>query len=603
MSQSVSDFMLTRLSEWGVKRIYGYPGDGINGIMAALTSMPDKIKFTQARHEEMAAFMACGHAKFTGEIGICLATSGPGAIRLLNGLYDAVLDHQPVVAIIGQQARAASGGHYQQEVDLKALFKDVAHEYLQVVNSPAQIRQAVDRAMRIAQTTRSVTCIIIPSDVQDMDALEAPSHEHGGTDSGLAYRPPRVVPDLEELRRAAEVLNKGQKVAILVGAGAQLASDEITELADILGAGVAKALLGKAVLPDDLPYVTGALGILGTQPSQAMMQNCDTLLMIGTSFPYVEFLPKEGAARGVQIDLDARMINIRYPMEVGLVGDTGATLRELMPLLERKQVRAWQEEIIQNVKDWWQLLEERSLVAAEPINPQRVFWELSPRLPANCIISSDSGSLANWYARDLKLRPGMLASLSGGLASMGASVPYAIAAKFTQPGRPAIALVGDGAMQMSGNAELVTVKKYWHQWQDPRFVVVVINSRDLKQVSLEQGGLGGQSNVETSQDLPEFPYAHYAELLGFVGIRVDRPEQLGPALDRAFSADRPVVLDVYTDPRVAAAPPHLAVDQEQEPDSAVVKGEPENKRMLGASIKQTLSGFFSSRDKKNKNKD
>lgn len=345
MSTTVGDFLIKRLGEWGVKRIYGYPGDGINGVMGALDRAKDSMRFIQVRHEEMAAFMACAHAKFTGEVGVCLATSGPGAIHLLNGLYDAKMDHQPVVAIVGQQARAALGGSYQQEVDLLSLFKDVAQEYVQMATIPAQMRHLVDRAVRIARVERTVTCLILPNDLQMADAVEEPKHAHGTVHSGTDFVYPRVIPAESDLQRAADVLNSGKKVAILVGAGALDAAAEVTEVAEILAAGVAKALLGKAALPDDLPFVTGSIGLLGTKPSDEMMSDCDTLLMVGTSFPYSEFLPKEGQARGVQIDIDGRQLAIRYPTEVNLIGDSTETLRALVPYLERKTDLAWRQTI------------------------------------------------------------------------------------------------------------------------------------------------------------------------------------------------------------------------------------------------------------------
>ncbi len=435
MSDTVGDYLLERLRTWGIKRIYGYPGDGINGIIGAFSRLSDGEgpEFTQVRHEEMAAFMACAHAKFTGEVGVCLATSGPGAIHLLNGLYDAKLDHQPVVAIVGQQARAGIGGNYQQEVDLNSLFKDVAHEYVEVAMAPTQIRHLIDRAIRIALSERTVTAIIIPNDVQDADAVPQPPHTHGTVHSGPGYQPPRILPHDADLDRAAEILNAGERVAMLVGQGALHASEEVAQVADLLGAGVAKALLGKAVLSDELPYVTGSIGLLGTKPSSTMMQECDTLLMVGSSFPYSEFLPEEGDARGVQIDIDGKMIGIRYPMEVNLIGDSAETLRALMTRLQRKEDRSWREKIEGEVSEWWDLMEHRAELTADPINPQLVFHELSKRLPDGAIISSDSGSSANWYARDVKLRKGMLASLSGTLATMGPGVPYAIAAKFAYP--------------------------------------------------------------------------------------------------------------------------------------------------------------------------
>jgi pyruvate dehydrogenase (quinone) len=592
---NVGDFLVRRLADWGVKRIYGYPGDGINGIMGALDRASDRIEFIQVRHEEMSAFMACGHAKFTGEVGVCLATSGPGAIHLLNGLYDAKLDHQPVVAIVGQQARAALGGHYQQEVDLLTLFKDVAHEYVHMVSDPEQVRHLVDRALRIAQAERTVTCIIVPNDVQTLDAVEQPEHAHGTIHSGIGYARARVVPHDDDLRRAAEVLNAGERVAMLVGQGALHATDEVLDVAELLGAGIAKALLGKAAVPDDLPFVTGSIGLLGTKPSYELMMGCDTLLMVGSSFPYSEFLPEEGKARGVQIDLDARMIGIRYPMEVHLVGDSAETLRALIPQLERKQDRSWRGEIEEHVTDWWRLMEERAMIEADPINPQRVFWELSSRLPDNCILTADSGSAANWFARDLKLRRGMMASLSGTLATMGPGVPYAIAAKFAHPDRVAIALVGDGAMQMNGMNELITIGKYWQRWTDPRLVVLVLNNRDLNQVTWEQRALEGDPKFDASQDIPDFPYARYAELVGLKGVRVESPDEIGDAWDEVLSADRPAVLEAVTDPEVPPLPPHITFEQARHFVLSVARGDSGRRAMIEQSFKAKLKEFLPGR--------
>ncbi|MDQ6890988.1 MAG: thiamine pyrophosphate-requiring protein, partial [Bacteroidota bacterium] len=434
MSQTVGDFLVARLGEWGITRIFGFPGDGINGLMGSLNRAKDKMDFIQTRHEENAAFMACGHAKFTGEVGVCMATSGPGAIHLLNGLYDAKMDHQPVVAIVGQQARAAIGGSYQQEVDLISLYKDVAHEYVHMATVPSQMRHLVDRAVRIAKNERCVTCIIIPNDLQDED-FEEPKRAHGTVHSGLNYSAPKIIPQQSDLQRAADILNEGKKIAMLVGAGALEASDEVLEVADLLGAGIAKALLGKAVVPDHLPFVTGAIGLLGTKPSWDMMMDCDTLLMVGSSFPYSEFLPKEGQAKGIQIDIDGKMLGIRYPMDINLQGDSKETLKALIPLLKRKEDRSWRDEIAKNLEEWWEILEARAMNSADPINPQRLFWELSKQLPDNCILSSDSGTSADWFARDLKIRKGMKASLSGNLATMCPGVPYAIAAKFAYPDR------------------------------------------------------------------------------------------------------------------------------------------------------------------------
>jgi pyruvate dehydrogenase (quinone) len=584
MADTVGDFILKRLHEWGIDRIYGYPGDGINGIVGALDRQQDKVEFIQARHEEMAAFMACGHAKFTGEVGVCLATSGPGAIHLLNGLYDAQMDHQPVVAIVGQQKTTALGAQYQQEVDLITLFKDVAHHFVEMCTTPAAARHLVDRAVRIAKAERTVTCIIFPNDIQEME-MEDPPRAHGSTFSGVGYSAPRVLPTDADLLRAASVLNEGEKVAILIGAGALHAAEEVKKVADLLGAGVAKALLGRAALSDDLPYVTGAIGLLGTEPSWTLMQECDTLLMVGTSFPYSEFLPEEGQARAVQIDIKPRMLGLRYPMEVNLCGDSRETLQALLPYLERKTDRAWRERIEASVARWWVVVEGRAMNEADPINPQRVFWELSPRLPANCILTSDSGSAANWWARDLRMKEGMMASLSGNLATMGPGVPYAIAAKFTHPDRPVIACVGDGAMQMVGINGLITIGKYWRRWSDPRLVVLVLNNRDLNQVTWEQRALAGDPKFEGSQNIPDFDYAAYAELNGLKGITMRVPDDIVPAWEAALSADRPVVINAYVDPEVPPLPPHITFEQARNYMTALFKGEPNAVQAVKQSIK------------------
>ncbi len=594
MSNTVSDYLLKRLNEWGIHRIFGFPGDGINGIIGAIGRAGKAIDYVQVRHEEMSAFMACAHSKFTGEVGVCLATSGPGAIHLLNGLYDAKMDHQGVVAIVGQQARMAMGGSYQQEVDLISLFKDVAGDYVHMATVPSQIRHLVDRAVRIAKAERVVTCIIVPNDLQELE-YEAPPRIHGAVFSGVGFCEPRVVPKETDLRRAAAVLNEGKKVAILVGAGALQATDEVIEIAEILGAGISKALLGKAVIPDDLPYCCGSIGLLGTKPSWDMMMECDTLLMIGSSFPYSEFLPKEGQARGVQIEIDGKMPSIRYPMEVPLVGDSKETLQALIPLLTRKTDRGWRETIEQNVADWWKVLEARAMNEAHPINPQRVFWELSPRLPDNCILTSDSGSSANWFARDLKIRRGMMATLSGNLATMGPGVPYAIAAKFAWPDRVAIALVGDGAMLMNGINGLVTIANYWKEWSDPRLIIMVLANHDLNQVTWEQRIMTGDPKFKPSQDVPDFPFARYAEMLGLTGIRVDKPEQIGPAWDRALASRTPVVIEAVTDPEVPTLPPHITFKEAMNFADALVH-DSARKGMFTGAMGDMIESFIPHKD-------
>ena len=592
MSKTVGDFVWERLSEWGVNRIFGFPGDGINGLMGALDRAKSRFEFVQVRHEEMAAFMACAHAKFTGELGVCVATSGPGAIHLLNGLYDARMDHQPVLAIVGQQARTALGANYQQEVDLISLFKDVAGEFVHMATTPAQVRQLIDRAVRIAKAERTVTCVILPKDVHEMKAVESPPHAHGAVWTGTRYSAPEILPAKADLERAARILNAGKKVAILAGAGALNATDELMQAAEKLGAGVAKALLGKACLPDDLRYCTGSIGLLGTRPSYEMMMGCDTLFMIGSRFPYVEFLPAEGQAKGVQIDIDPRMVSMRYPMDVNLIGDSAATLRALLPLLEQKQDRSWRDKIEESVGRWWKVLEKHAMNDGQPLNPQRVFWELSPLLPENTIIACDTGSGTNWFARDIKIRRGMMASVSGSLATMGPGMPYAIAAKFAHPGRTVLAIVGDGAMQMNGMNGLITIAKYWKKWSDPRLVILVLNNRDLNQVTWEMRAQSGDPKFEASQDVPDVRFSSYAELLGLKGIFVDHPDHVADAWREAFAADRPVVLEAYTDPEIPPLPPHITLKNAKAFTSTLIKGDPGEGRIIAQSAKEILENLF-----------
>ncbi|NRE33789.1 thiamine pyrophosphate-requiring protein [Burkholderia pseudomallei] len=594
---TVADFIVERLYDWGVRRLYGYPGDGINGMFGALNRADGKIEFVQVRHEEMAAFMACAHAKFTGELGVCIATSGPGASHLVTGLYDARMDHMPVLAIAGQQARAALGGHYQQELDLSALFKDVAGAFVQTASVPAQARHLVDRAVRTALANRTVVALVLPNDLQELD-YEPPKRRHGTVHSGIGYTDPQIVPYEADLRRAADVLNAGSKVAMLVGAGALRATDEVIAVADRLGAGVAKALLGKAAVPDELPWVTGSIGLLGTEPSYRMMSECDTLLVVGSGFPYSEFLPKEGEARGVQIDLKADMLSLRYPMEVNLVGDSAQTLRRLLPLLNERADASWRAQIARWNAAWWNTLDARARVNpgnGRGVNPQRAFTELSPRLPEYAIVTSDSGSCANWYARDLRMRRGMMCSLSGGLASMGAAVPYAIAAKFAHPHRPVIALVGDGAMQMNNMAELITVAKYWKQWADPRWICMVLNNEDLNQVTWEQRVMEGDPKFDASQQVPDVPYHRFAELIGLKGVYVDDADQLGAAWEDVLAANRPAVLEVKCDPEVPPLPPHVTLQQAKHFAQALMRGDPRERSVIVETAKQVLFGAFSGR--------
>jgi pyruvate dehydrogenase (quinone) len=579
MALTVADYLLERLRDWDVRHVFAYAGDGINGILAAWGRADNKPQFVQARHEEMAAFEAVGYAKFTGRVGVCMATSGPGAIHLLNGLYDAKLDHVPVVAIVGQTDRSAMGGSYQQEVDLLSLYKDVASEYVQMVTVPEQLPNVLDRAIRIALASRAPTAIIIPSDVQELE-YSAPTHAFKMVPSSIGTDWPVATPHDDAIRRAAEVLNAGTKVAILAGQGARGARRELEEIAGLLGAGVAKALLGKDVLSDELPYVTGSIGLLGTRPSYELMMNCDTLLTVGSSFPYSQFLPKFDQARGVQIDIDGRLIGMRYPNEVNLVGDAAATLRALIPHLKRAEDRSWRDGIESNVARWWESMDAEAEVKADPVNPMLLFRELSTRLPLNAIVAADSGSSANWYARQLKFRGDVRGSLSGTLATMGPGVPYGIGAKFAHPDRPVIVFAGDGAMQMNGLAELITIKHYWEQWSDPRLIVAVLHNNDLNQVTWEMRGLEGAPKFIESQQLPDVNYAEFARSLGLNAIAVADPAQLGRAWDEALSADRPTVLDVRTDPSIPPIPPHATFEQARDAATALLKGDPDGWSVL-----------------------
>ena len=597
MTETVGDYLLSRLRDWGVEQVFAYPGDGINGLVASFGKADNQPRFVQARHEEMAAFSAVGYAKFSGAVGVCMATSGPGAIHLLNGLYDAKLDHVPVVAIVGQTARTAMGGSYQQEVELQALYRDVANEYCIEVNVAEQLPNALDRAFRVAQASRTPTALIIPADLQE-EPYEPPQHafkQMPSSPPGTAW--PNPVPAEPAISEAADVLNAGEKVAILVGQGARGALDEVKQVADVTGAGVAKALLGKDVLPDDLPYVTGAIGLLGTRPSYEMMRDCDTLLIIGSNFPYSQFLPEYGQARAVQIDIDGRFIGMRYPTEVNLVGDAAATLRALLPKLTRTENPSWREKIEKDVAEWWATMDQQAAVDAKPVNPMRIVHELSQQIPGNAMVTADSGSSTNWYARNLRIREGMRSTLSGTLATMGPGVPYAIGAKFAHPDRPAIALVGDGAMQMNGMAELITIARYQGLWTDPRCIVCVFHNNDLNQVTWELRAMGGAPKFEESQSLPDVDYAGFARSIGLEGVNVDDPGDLASAWRTAFAADRPTVLDVRCDAEVPPIPPHATFEQMKSVTESVLKGDPEAFHLMFQGAKTKLQEFLPGRSR------
>ena len=589
--QEVADYLLERLRAWDVEQVFGYPGDGINGILAAFGRADNKPKFVQSRHEEMSAFEAVGYAKFSGRVGVCMATSGPGAIHLLNGLYDAKLDHVPVVAIVGQTNRSAMGGSYQQEVDLMSLFKDVASDYLQMVTVPEQLPNVLDRAIRVALTQRVPTALIIPSDVQELP-YSPPTHAFKMVPSSLGIEWPAIEPDDDAISRAAALLNEGKKVAMLVGTGARGARDELAEVADLLGAGAAKALLGKDVLSDELPWVTGSIGLLGTRPSYEMMRECDTLLTVGSSFPYTQFMPEFGQCKSVQIDVDGRFIGMRYPYDINLVADAKSALRALIPLLRRKEDRSWRERIEKNVARWWETMDKEAMVATEQINPLRLFSELSPQLPENAIVTADSGSAANWYARNLRFRGEIRGSLSGTLATMGPGVPYGIGAKFAHPERPVIVFAGDGAMQMNGMAELITIKRYWREWDDPRLIIAILHNNDLNQVTWEMRAMAGAPKFAESQNLPDVDFAAFAAGLGLNASSVKDPEELADVWRAALSADRPTVLDVYTDPDMPPIPPHATWDQFKAATTAVLAGDEDRVGFIKTGLKTKAQEFL-----------
>lgn len=591
MSDTVGDVLLARLREWGISQVFGYPGDGINGLLAAWQRAENRPQFVQARHEEMAAFEAVGFAKFSGQVGVCVATSGPGAVHLLNGLYDAKLDHVPVVAIVGQTERSAMGGSYQQEIDLLSLYKDVCSDYIQMCTVPQQLPNLIDRAIRIALSAKSPTGIIVPSDVFDLE-YQPPAHAFKQVPSSMGMSRSRVVPDEDAVRQAADLLNSGNKAAMLVGQGARGCEAELAEVADLLGAGAAKALLGKDVLPDDLPWVTGSIGLLGTTASWYLMSHCDTLLTVGSNFPYTQFLPDLDQARAVQIDRSGAWIGMRYPYELNLVGDAKATLQALIPLLRRKSDRSWREHVEEHVSSWWTTVQRTAMTSADPVNPMRIFWEFSQRIPSDAIVTADSGSAANWYARHVKFPAGVRGSLSGTLATMGPGVPYAIGAKWAHPDRPAIAFVGDGAMQMNGMAELITIAKYWHQWADPRLVIAVLHNNDLNQVTWEMRAMQNSPKFPQSQDLPDVDYAAFARSLGLHGTNIDDPDALGGAWDQALGADRPTVLDVRCDPDVPPIPPHATYDQAKSLVEAVLGGDEDAKGFIKQGVKQKLQQYL-----------
>jgi pyruvate dehydrogenase (quinone) len=592
---NISDHIVARLRAWGVHRVYGYPGDGIGGVLVAVSERDD-MQFVQVRHEETAGFAATADVKFGGSpIGCCVVTGGPGALHVLNGLYDAKLDGVPVVAVLGQTALTALGGNYYQEVDLHAVFKDVASAYLQTITDAAQVEHMVDRACRTALANRAPTVLIVPSDVQERPALVAAPDAHAYFHTSAVPSTTPAAPALADLRRAAEVLNAGRRVALLVGAGALGASDLVQQVADRLHAGVAKALLGKTVLDDRLSWVTGSIGLLGTTASWELMRHCDTVLIVGSNMPYGEYYPAPGQARGVQIDRDGARCGLRYPTEVNLVGDTAATLAALLPLLEERPDDGWRDRIATWKRHWEDYSTARAEAKAHPVNPEAVVRGISDRLADDALVAVDCGTATSWYARDLSMRPSQTGSLAGLLLSMGGGMPYAIGAKTAQPGRPLLAMIGDGAMQMNGVNELITVSRYWQDWPDPRFVVLVLNNRQLAFVSWETRGTLGVPPDPAQASLPDVPYARWAQLLGLDGARIETADQVDDVLDLAFSSRRPFVIDAVVDADVPLIPPHLTRDQVLKTARAEFAGDPAFFGIVADGLRETVGATLRAR--------
>jgi len=556
--RSVSDAVVARLRDWGVQRVYGYSGDGINGVIEALRRAGEPA-FVQARHEENAAFMAVAEAKYGGGAGVALATQGPGAVHLLNGLYDAKLDSVPVVAIVGQQPRSVLGSGYQQEVELHALFAGVA-EYFVQLSAPQQLPMALDRAFRHALSRRGPAVVAFPHDLQSEPEPELP-RAHGVVATAAAFAAPVVSADDRSLHAAAALLSEAERPVILVGRGAAQAREAVVATAEALGAGIVTSLLGKPYVDEAHPLAAGTMGHLGTTASAEVIQDCDALLIVGSSDPWTEFYPAPGQARAVQIDVDPGAIGDRYPVEVGVASAAEPALRSLLELLTPRDRSAWTERVRTAVARWHEVQAARAAVPAEPLNPEAVVAALNEALPRDASIALDVGSVVYWYARQLRVPDGVPVQLSSTLASMGGGVPYGLAAKLRDPSRPVLVLAGDGGMQMTGIAELITVASRWRDWADPRFVVAVFDNGDLAEVSWEQREMEGSPRFRQSQALPAFPYADYAQLLGLDGELVERREDLAAAWSRAFSADRPRLLQLRTDPAVPMLPPMAAADK------------------------------------------
>jgi pyruvate dehydrogenase (quinone) len=576
MAITVSDFVIDRIQQWGVTRVFGYPGDGIgefDGALGKAERAGEGLQYVRPTHEEICSLMATAHAKFTGEVGVCIATSSPGAFHMLNGLYDAAMDNQPVVAIVGQQGLAAFGTSLMQMSDLERTFADVA-AYVQTIVTPEQAQVVVDTAFRTAILRKQPTVIVLPHDVQAMKMVE-PGPENWVSRSSAVAASIRVTPPADAIQAAADIINAGEKVTLLVGSGSRGASAQVLELATKSGAGIITALRGKDVVSSEVPFHTQQLGLLGSLPSLHQIQGCDTLVLLGTNYPYGQFLPKTGAARGIQIDLNAEQLGQRYPTEVNLWGDVGATLDALLPLIHQTEDLAWQTGIAEEMVEWEAEMEGQAMLDfADGGNPRRVIHELNKRLPDNAIVTADAGTTADWYGHHIRLRKQMKGDMSGRLATMLAAMPYAVAAKFAYPDRPVICTIGDGAFQMLGMNELITIKKYLSQWTNKQFIVVVMHNDDLSQVSWEMRTEDGNPVWPGSQDVESVDYAGWAELLGFRGIRLHSNDDAGAAWDAAFAHDGVTLIDAYVSKSAPPLPPHITLEYAKNTAKALLKGDP-----------------------------
>ncbi|MEU5766365.1 thiamine pyrophosphate-binding protein [Streptomyces asoensis] len=593
MSTKVSDHVLRRLRAWGVEQVFGCPGDGVEGLLAAFGRAADGPRFVRARHEETAAFEAAGHAGLDGRLGVCVAGSAPGAVRLLDGLDEAGLDDVPVLVIVGRTPRGTAEGPHRQEADPHALFGDRAPEFMETVTAPERLTGVLDRAVRSAYTRRGPAVVVLPGEVQELEG-DAHAHESAAVPSGPGPDGRPAVPSEESLRRAAEILNCGDKVAILVGRGAAGARSEVERIAGLLGAGIAKDPFGKDVVGDELPYVTGVIGPLGTRPAYELTRDCDTLLTIGSSFCDPQFLPEPGKARGVRIGIDPHPAGTRGPHEVELTGDAGETLRRLIPMIRgEERGREWLDTVRDNVRHWHEVLERRARLSADPVNPELVARALDPLLPPDALVVSDPGSVASWYARHVTMRSGMRGALCGTPGSAGCAVPYAIGAKFAHPDRPVIALAGSASMRRNGLAELITAARYQDRWPDRRLVVAVWNSRDPQEASGETDE--GDGAPASPRQLPDGRYAEFARSLGLTGVRVEDPDAVEAGWRTAWAADGPAVVEFLTDPTVPPVPPHATWEQVEETAASVLRGDTGAVAELGHGFRAKIQEFLPDR--------